>query len=82
MKVIESKEITYKEHLSIEKIHRFFVHCKTNLFLVKNGLFTKAETFAAIVSFFLMLKKGDTFLLVLEGEGSDVNQMINSLSNL
>jgi hypothetical protein len=82
MKVIESKEITYKEPLSIEKIHHFFVQCKTNLFLVKNGLYTKAETFAAIVSFFLMLKKGDTFLLVLEGEGSDVDQFISTLSAL
>jgi hypothetical protein len=74
MKVIESKEITYKEPLSIEKIHHFFVQCKTNLFLVKNGLFTKAETFAAIVSFFLM--RAIRFYLFLKAKG----EMLTNLS--
>jgi hypothetical protein len=85
MKVIRSTSITYKEPLTLKKIYLFFkkvTGCKTNLFLIKDDLFTNIESFTALVSFFLTLKKGDTFLFILEGESADVDKTIDTMSNL
>lgn len=83
MKVIRSTSITYKEPFTIEKIYRFFKKirsCRSNLFLSKQGLLINVKTFASLVSFFLMLKKGDSFLLIFEG--ADADQALESLSYL
>ncbi|MBZ5753080.1 hypothetical protein [Metabacillus rhizolycopersici] len=85
MKVIRSTSITYKEPLTLKKIYLFLkkvTDCKTNLFLIKNGLFTNIESLTALVSFFLTLKKGDTFLFILEGESADVHKTLDTISNL
>lgn len=85
MKVIRSTSITYKEPLTLKNKYLFFkklTDCKTNLFLMKDGLFTNIESFTALVSFFLTLKKGDTFLFISEGESANVHKTIETVSNL
>lgn len=82
MKVIRSKLLTYKEPINIGKIYHFFNKVSSyhsNLFLSKGNLLTNGKTFASLVSFFLMLKKGDSFLLILEG--NDADQLLDSISD-
>ncbi|MBS4219022.1 HPr family phosphocarrier protein [Bacillus sp. FJAT-49711] len=79
MKVIQSKTLTYKEPINLEKINEFFNKIKSyqfNLFLSKQGLLTNGKTLASLVSFFLILKQGDSFMLILEGK--DANQALES----
>ncbi|MBS4210246.1 HPr family phosphocarrier protein [Bacillus sp. FJAT-50079] len=74
MKVIQSKSFTYKEPINLEKVYQLFNKVKSyqsNLFLCKNGLFTKGKTLVSLVSFFLTLRKGDSFVLILEGIDAD-----------
>lgn len=83
MKAIRSVSITYKGALTLEKICHFFkkvTHYKSNLFLNKGQVLTNCDTFSSLVSFFTTLKKGDTFLLILEGDGIHVERNMKNLS--
>jgi len=72
--VIRSKSFTCKEPVSIHWVYQFFKKVSSyqaTLILRKNGLLTYGKTLAAIVTFFLMLKKGDSFMFILEGNDAD-----------
>ncbi|WP_062105574.1 HPr family phosphocarrier protein [Bacillus niameyensis] len=83
MKVIRSKSFTYMEPVTIEKIYQFFnklKSCQANLFLSKKGLLINGKTLVSLVSFFLMLEKGESYMLIFEGK--DADQAVEVLSEI
>ncbi|WP_026677626.1 HPr family phosphocarrier protein [Fictibacillus gelatini] len=83
MKVIQSASFTYDQPVTLNLIYRFYKKvqsCQSNVLLCKNGLYSQGKTLTALVSFFLLLKKGDPYLLIAEGE--DANKDLQALSLL
>lgn len=77
MKKICSKTISISHDASkftIQKITEF-AHSATsfqsNVFLCKNGVTLQAKKLTCLVTFFLMLRKDETFMIVTEGSDAD-----------
>ncbi|EIT87289.1 hypothetical protein A374_00874 [Fictibacillus macauensis ZFHKF-1] len=73
MKTICSKSISLTQGASTFTIQKMtdLAHSlqafQSNVFLCKNGITLQAKKLSGLVSFFLTLRKGESFLLITEG---------------
>lgn len=81
MKVIRSKMIQYTKKLELNHLFEFFEKARatqSTIILCKEGLSSDCKNFSNLLSFFLCLKEGDSYLLI--AEGNDAEQTIDRLS--
>ncbi|MDN4525224.1 HPr family phosphocarrier protein [Fictibacillus fluitans] len=55
---------------------------QSNVFLCKNGITLQAKKLSCLVTFFMMLRKDESFLLITEGPDADsaIRQLLQQLT--
>jgi phosphotransferase system HPr-like phosphotransfer protein len=81
MKQICSRKVKVTARITVDKaleIMQSAKKLKSRLFLCKDGVAVHAGGLSQLVSFFLMLKEGESFLFIFEG--ADAESAMNSLT--
>jgi hypothetical protein len=81
MKIIQSKLIQYSSKCAVSEAHRVLEKarkCQCQLFISKGSQTIEVKGLHTLVSFFLTLKQGDSYLLITEGNGD--NNILNSFN--
>ncbi|MBY6035602.1 hypothetical protein KUV80_03020 [Fictibacillus nanhaiensis] len=74
MKQICSKKVKVTAKYTVNKALEIMQSAKninSQLFLCKNGITVQASGLSQLVSFFLTLKEGDSFLFIFEGADAE-----------
>ncbi|WNB93637.1 HPr family phosphocarrier protein [Bacillus sp. NEB1478] len=82
MKQICSKKVKVSAKFTVNKaleIMQFIKDFNSQLFLSKNGMTVHATGLSQLVSFFLTLKEGDSFLYIIEG--ADAESAMDKMTN-
>ncbi|MDR7072633.1 HPr family phosphocarrier protein [Fictibacillus barbaricus] len=82
MKQICSRKVKVSAKFTVNKaleIMQFAKDFNSQLFLSKNGMTIHATGLSQLVSFFLTLKEGDSFLYIVEG--ADAESAMNKMTN-
>jgi phosphotransferase system HPr-like phosphotransfer protein len=82
MKQICSRKVKVSAKFTVNKaleIMQFVKDFNSQLFLSKNGMTIHATGLSQLVSFFLTLKEGDSFLYIVEG--ADAESAMNKMTN-
>ncbi|MCK6257603.1 HPr family phosphocarrier protein [Fictibacillus sp. KIGAM418] len=74
----DASKFTIQKVTDFVKISRSF---QSNVFLCKNGVTLHAKKLTCLVTFFMMLRKGESFLLITEGADADsaIQQLLHQL---
>ncbi|RXY98638.1 HPr family phosphocarrier protein [Fictibacillus sp. S7] len=88
MKKICSKTVSMTQDASkftIQKITNFVNISRSyqsNVFLCKNGVTLQAKKLSCLVTFFMMLRKDESFVLITEGADADsaIQQLLQQLT--